>query len=160
MGRYAEHTTVSSERSRAEIEQILRRYGATKFAYGWEEGPNGEQFAQLVFEAHNRRVRFRLPLPARMDDAFQKTPTGRDRKNAATVDARWEQACQRWRALALAIKTKLEAVECNITTFEQEFLAHIVIAGGVTLGEWATPQLARFYDKGLKLSLLPSGDDR
>ena len=35
-GRYAAQTEVSSDRSRAEIERTLRKYGATAFAYGWE----------------------------------------------------------------------------------------------------------------------------
>lgn len=36
MSRYAENTSVSSDRSRAEIEQILARYGAEQFMYGWD----------------------------------------------------------------------------------------------------------------------------
>ena len=40
---------------------------------------------------------------------------------------------QRWRALNLAIKAKLEAVESGIVTFDQEFLAHIVGPSGQTV---------------------------
>ena len=40
-----------------------------------------------------------------------------------TAHGRWEQACrQRWRALALVIKAKLEAIDAEISTFEEEFL--------------------------------------
>jgi len=35
--KYAQHTSVSSERSRMEIERTLKRYGAKAFIYGWEE---------------------------------------------------------------------------------------------------------------------------
>jgi hypothetical protein len=43
----------------------------------------------------------------------------------------WKQAYhQRWRALALAIK----AVESGIATFEEEFLAHIALPNGSTVG--------------------------
>ena len=35
-GRYATDTRVSVERSKAEIEAILARYGADQFMYGWE----------------------------------------------------------------------------------------------------------------------------
>lgn len=38
MGTYAASTSVSIDRSRAEIEHTLIRYGATSFVYGWEEG--------------------------------------------------------------------------------------------------------------------------
>jgi hypothetical protein len=36
-GRYAEKTDVPAERSRAEIESLLRRYGATGFLSGWAD---------------------------------------------------------------------------------------------------------------------------
>lgn len=36
MSRYAADTSVSVERSKAEIEKTLTRYGASAFAYGWE----------------------------------------------------------------------------------------------------------------------------
>jgi hypothetical protein len=67
-------------------------------------------------------------------------------------------ACRaRWRALALVIKAKLEAVESGITTFEEEFLAHIVLPDGTTLGQWAAPRLAHVYDTGAMPPMLPGG---
>lgn len=36
MRKFAENTTVNSDRSRNEIENTLTRYGATAFAYGWQ----------------------------------------------------------------------------------------------------------------------------
>ena len=50
---------------------------------------------------------------------------------------------QRWRALALCIKAKLEAVECGITSFEEEFLAHVVMPNGQTFGKLALAQIER-----------------
>lgn len=35
MGNYAADTSVSVEKSRAEIERILQRWGAEQFVYGW-----------------------------------------------------------------------------------------------------------------------------
>ena len=58
-GRYASGTDVAPERSRAEIERTLIRYGATAFAYGWQQDR-----AVLSFEAHGRRIM------ARIDAAF------------------------------------------------------------------------------------------
>ena len=52
--------------------------------------------------------------------------------------ARWEQACrERWRALVLCLKGKLESIESGIETFEQAFLAHTFLPSGETFGEWA-----------------------
>ena len=57
MSRYAEKTTVSSSRSRAEIEDTLMRYGATGFLSG--QAPDK---AIIAFEAKGRRIKFVLPL--------------------------------------------------------------------------------------------------
>lgn len=151
MSRYAERTEVTSDRSRAEIERILRRYGATAFAYGWTDTD-----ATVMFEMANRRVRFRLPLPNRLDRIFTHTPGKGMRRSDEAAEREWEQAQrQRWRALALVIKAKLEAVDAGITTVEQEFLAHIVLPDSSTVGEWAAPQLAAAYASSLMPSLMP-----
>ncbi len=40
---------------------------------------------------------------------------------------------QRWRALALVIKAKLEAVASGIVTFDEEFYAHMILPDGRTV---------------------------
>jgi len=141
MTRYAERTTVTSEKSRNEIEATLRRYGATSFAYGWTSDG-----AQIGFHLGNRAIRFNLPMPDRGADEFRFTPTRRTRRSPAEWEAAYEQAVrQRWRGLALVIKAKLEAVEAGITTLEEEFLAHIALPSGSTVGEWLRPQLDEAY---------------
>jgi hypothetical protein len=151
MSRYAEKTSVSSEKSKAEIERTLARYGASSFMSGWQENR-----ATLAFDIHDRRVRFDLPLPDRQAQEFTQTPGGRRTRSLAQRDAAYEQAIrQRWRALALAIKAKLEAVEAGITEFEDEFLAHIVLPNGTTAGDWLRPQIAEVYEQRKMPALLP-----
>lgn len=142
MPRYAENTSVSVDRTRLEIEKILRRYGAEAFQYGWKPG-----LSIIEFASHGRHIRFTLPMPDPEDSEFTHTPSGRDR-GADAARKGWEQACrQRWRALALAIKAKLEAVEAGIGQFEQEFLAYVVDpATGRTVGDLIRPQLAASYE--------------
>ena len=136
MSKYASQTSVSVSRSKAEIEDILQRYGAGGFMSGWM----GDK-AMIAFQMGNRQVRFILPLPDRDDREFTTTETGRSRSKAA-AHAAWEQGCrQRWRALCLVIKAKLEAVECGIVTFDQEFLAHIITGNGMTVGEQVIPMI-------------------
>lgn len=67
----------------------------------------------------------------------------------------WTANRQRWRALALVIKAKLEAVETGIVSFEQEFLPHLVLPNGGTVHEWLAPQMEAVYDKGVMPRLLP-----
>jgi hypothetical protein len=137
---------VSVEKSRAEIESILVRYGAEQFQYGWDQSKAAIQFA-----CHNRHVRFVLPIPDKSDKQFHYTQHKRhysqSRVSPEKALANWEQACrQRWRALVLCIKAKLESVACKITTFEEEFLAHIVDPhSGKTIGQVLAPQLDASY---------------
>lgn len=154
---YAENTSVPVEKSRAEIERILQRYGADAFMYGWNDSG-----AAIQFRANERHVRFVLPLPDRDDPEFTRHSRGRRTTDAALKA--WEQACrQRWRALALVVKAKLEAVETGITEFEDEFMAHIVLPGGETVGEWLRPQIAAAYERNempteLRLALPAAGE--
>jgi hypothetical protein len=150
--RYAEQTKVSTEQSRNEIERTLRRYGASQFAYGWQ----GDA-AMVGFEMHNRHIRFVLPLPDRNDREFTRTPYRGNARTPQAAEAAWEQACrQRWRALLLCIKAKLEAVHAGITTFDDEFLAHIMLPNGGTVGDWLGPKIEHAYLTRQMPPMLPS----
>lgn len=150
--RYAENTSVPVERSRGEIETILNRYGAESFVYA-----SKIDAAYIQFDAKGRRVRFTLPLHSRSDPRFGFKGARRKPTNDEERYSLWEQACrQRWRSLALAIKAKLETVECGISEFEQEFLAHIVNpATGKTVGEEIRPMIERNYNDDPKPLSLP-----
>lgn len=150
MSRYAAQTEVSVEKSKGEIERILSRYGATAFMYGWDG-----MRALVQFKAKDRYVRFLLPMPDRND--FRRTPGGRRSRSEADVDKAWEQAQrQTWRALKLVIQAKLEAVEAGITTFEDEFMAHIVLPNQQTVGDWLRPQIEEAYRTNELPSMLPA----
>ena len=142
---YAEDTDVSVERSQAEIQKLLTRAGATKFMTGFDEDK-----AAIAFQLRNKTFRFVLPLPDRKDDKFWR----QGRWNTPHSDAglaykRWEQECRsRWRALTLAIKAKIEAVNIGLTTFEQEFLAFLVTENGQTVGERVIPQIEESVKQG------------
>ena len=152
-GRYAAATEVPSDRSRTEIERTLRRYGATAFAYGWEGAT-----AHVGFKLAGRQIRFTLPLPDPESREFTVTATGRQRSTSAAEEAYEQAVRQRWRALALVIKAKLEAVEAGISTVEDEFLHAIALPDGRTVGEWLSPQLAAVYGQHAMPALLPGGD--
>lgn len=142
-GTYAANTSVSSSKSRDEIERTLSRYGCRSFMYGWDDGK-----ALIAFTTDSRQVRFLLPMPDRDAKEFRLTPTGK-RRVATAVEAEYEQAVrQRWRALALVIKAKLEAVKSGIVTFEDEFAMHFVLPGGGTVRDFVLPAIAEAYDSG------------
>lgn len=149
---YAADTSVSVEKSRGEIERMLTKHGCDGFAYYADR-----ERAQVAFRMHERMIRFDLELPRLADYAMGER--GRKRTPEAAEKA-WEQACRsRWRALALVIKAKLEAVAAGITTFEIEFLPHTVVpgAGGQAFHEVALPKIAAAYASGKMPPLLGSG---
>ena len=119
--------------------------------YGWN--PDS---AVVAFEMNGRHVRFSLPMPDRSDPEFTETPTGRARKQPQQAQAYEQAVKQRWRALALVIKAKMEAVESGITEFDEEFLAHIVLPDGQTVGSWMLPQVAEAYEHGQMPRMLPA----
>jgi hypothetical protein len=133
-----------------EIERILVRYGATEFQYGWRDNE-----ARIAFGIADRRILFHLPLPLR-DDYKWTAHRPPQRRSKPSWDAAYEQAVrQRYRALALIIKAKLEAVASGITTMEVEFLAHILLPDGSTVGEQVLPRVALAYERGEVPELLP-----
>jgi hypothetical protein len=144
---YAEATKVPTTQSRDEIEKTLQRYGATAFAYGWNDS-----LATVQFDASVRRVRIMLPLPD--EEEFAKTPGGQRRSKDARRKAHAQAVRSRWRALLLIIKAKLEAVESGVTTFEEEFLPHIVLPSGETVGQNVLPKVAEAYETGQMPELL------
>ncbi|MDP1772751.1 MAG: hypothetical protein Q8L15_10745 [Methylobacter sp.] len=152
---YAENTSVSTERSRGEIERTLQRYGADQFMYGWDQDR-----AIVGFCIIGRQIKFILKMPAR--EEFVKTKTGKPRSELQ-ADKEYEQACrQKWRALSLVIKAKLEAVEAGISILEDEFMANIVLPNGSTVSQFMLPQITTAYETGAMPKLLPdlSQDNR
>lgn len=152
MARYAENTSVSVEKSKAEIEAMLMRHGASQFISGWQD--DGK--AMVQFRMHGRYVRFILELPDPESREFKQTPSRRYARTAEEAHKAWEQACRsRWRALCLCIKAKLEAVAAGITTFETEFLPHTVLGNGRTVADEMLPRLTKHYETGLVADALP-----
>jgi hypothetical protein len=149
MATYAAKTEVTSQKSRAEIEHTLERYGASQFAYMSQADKS-----MIGFVKDNTTIRFILPLPEKGAREFMLTPTGK-RAAPNVAEAAYEQAVrQKWRALALVIKAKLEAIEAGISTFESEFFSNIVLPNGKTVFEQTIDQVRTTIDNGSVRPLL------
>ena len=145
---YAAQTKVSIALSKTDIEALLTSYGATGFGYITE----GDR-AMVAFNMEGRRVQLMLVMPSIDDFALTRGNSGR---TAAAQESAREQAYRsRWPALLLIIKAKLEEVEAGITNLETEFLANIVLANGVTVGQVTSPQIEEHYQTGKMPALLP-----
>ena len=127
---YAEQTKVPVERTKAEIEALMRRYGATAFGTA-QEADRGLVF----FRLKERMIRFELPLAVKGEQAMRT----------------------KWRALLLVIKAKLEAVASGIVTMEDEFLAQTVMSDGETVGKKIQAQVDENYRVGGPPKLMLTG---
>ena len=117
--RFAETTKVPIERTKVELEKLLRGHGAKGFVSGWDEHSDRVEF---LYEG--KHIRFTLP------------------REVVTRSRQEQFDRSRWRALLLVVKAKLEAVKSGIAVFEQEFLGFIVVPGtGQTIYEHAKPRL-------------------
>lgn len=148
---YAQDTDVPVEKSRAEIEGTLAKYGASRFGY-----MTADMEAVIGFMLAGKMIRFTVPLPSKSEKRFRIQTymrNGIEREGGEYPPEKqrklWEQACRsRWRSLNLCIKAKLEACACGITTFEEEFLAHIVTIDGSTVGKKIIPQIEEMAKSG------------
>lgn len=111
---YATGTTVSETQSRAQIVALLERVGAVGITCGANAKGNGV----VCFTAKGRTVRMLVPMPD------------------------WEgERRRRWRAVLLVLKAKFEAAASGISTFDDEFLAHIALGNGMTVRQHVAPML-------------------
>ena len=105
----------------------------TTVGVGQSRGEIERLQARVQFRLHDRIVRFVIKLP--------------DRHKLS--GPRYEQAeRQRWRALLLVLKAKLESVESAIETFEHAFLSQIVMPNDQTVGDLVLPHVAIAYKGG------------
>lgn len=157
MTRYASQTSVPVARTRAEIESLLTKSGALRIGVMTEP-----RLAVVGFSIQQWHVRFRMPLPSVEDKlyAFKDFNAAHpyERRSKEATQSLWEQDCRSyWRALLLAIKAKLVSVETKVETFEEAFMAHLVMPGGQTVGEQALPAVVEAYRTGKPTLLLGAG---
>lgn len=136
---FAKGTTVLVSKTRGEIEALVEKYGASRFASGWQDDADGALCAAISFAARGRLVRFKLRMPTREETlaVLRKKPSyryGRPADSALDI-AQADEQRRRWRCLLLVLKAKLESIESGIETFDEAFLANIVTDGNLTIYE-------------------------
>lgn len=149
MTKFAESTKVPVERTKAELERTLRRYGADQIVTGWDRGTR----AVVAFRMAGRPIRLEIPMPSRAE--VERRSDGKRRGRAAQDRAMDQAERQRWRCLLLFLKARLEAVELGIETLDESFLPHIVLPGGGTVGERLLPEIERALRGDALPPLLP-----
>ncbi len=128
MAEYASRTKVPADKTRLDIEALMRRRGADQFFSG-----SDSERAVLAFRLNGRHIRFTMPVH----------------------DVRNQQHLRsRWRALFLVIKAKVEAIDIGIMTIEEAFLADTLLPDRRTVSEAMLPQIESAYRDGRMPPLL------
>jgi hypothetical protein len=162
--RFAENTDVSTERSRAELEGLLAKHGATQRAT-FSDDDTGR--AAVQFRISGRMVRLDVVCP-KLESYRPRTeaewPHGWKRLSETQrlewMRKRCEQGARTaWRRLLLVVKAKLEIIADGGSTFEREFLADILLPDGQTVHQALEAKLEESYRSGgmPKLLLGPGG---
>lgn len=149
-----EDTTVSADRSQAEIRALLQRYGARQF--GIMEAPGT---ALIGFVAHGRTVKIEVPLPDHAAEAWTKAGKLYRPGTAQSRSLHEQEERRTWRAARAWIFAQLEAVESGIKTFEEAFLADTVLPSGERFAGWAAPQLDQAVETGRMPARLSLGSE-
>ena len=123
-----ESTTVPVERSQGEIRKLLSGAGASRLAFAEERDESGQRWAAVQFVIGLHAVRLRVPLK-RVDEREVRAKLRRARTKTIDQirDGLYEQEERRiWRVLAWNLKARMVAVEEQVETFEEAFLAHLL----------------------------------
>lgn len=153
---YAKGTTVGAGQTRGEIEDLLTRHGATRFAT-----MNDGKTYTMAFEIDKIAYKIDLPLPDPESDEFWLYKRGSvvyRREEAAGRKNYQDELNRRWRALGAVIKAKVIAVNEGISTIEREFLGNVMLPGGQTIADTYAHRLHDLAQAGHIPALTMGGD--
>lgn len=133
-------TSTSVSKSQENIRQILAKYGAdgVQFSEDWKGMVLLIRFLYSIKDIQYS-VLFKIPIPK----AEAQSPTGRARKPIQLIKLQEQLERGIWRAAFWAIKSRMEAVDFGIETFQEAFLSHFEVPGtGKQIGEILIPRLS------------------
>ncbi len=135
-----QNTFTPAARSQEDIRRILIKYGADGMQFS-EDRKNRMITVRFAYTISSIEyfVSFKVPIPK----ADEMTPTGRPRKGSQIAELEKQNERGIWRAVFWAIKSRMEAVEFGIETFQEAFLSHFEIQGtDKSIGDVLIPRLA------------------
>lgn len=123
-----ESTSVPVESSQGQIRRLLTEAGASRLAFGEERDDEGRRWAAVTFGIGAHGVRLRVPLkPVSERAVTDKYLRSRTKTKEEVRNVLYEQEERRiWRVLAWNLKARMVAVEEQVETFEEAFLAHLL----------------------------------
>jgi len=109
-------TSVSIERSKEEIDKLLKKFGCIGIQWTWLDGKETLRFVhEFELKGVKKGITFEIGIP----EVSKHTGRGYDKKMVRNDR-------QAYRIVVHIIKAKLTAVETGVETFENEFLSKIL----------------------------------
>lgn len=148
MRRFAQDTTVPISRSRGEVDELLRGWGAEGVQWTDEWGA-GKVTLRFVWPKGGGRYQARLSLTLPTDDAIRALPSSkigpswnRRVSEARVRDAIAARGKREHRLLLLWLKAAFNAVDAGLVAAEVIFLPFLEGRDGETVAERALPRMA------------------
>lgn len=117
-----ESTKVAVSKSQDDLRKILKAYGADRFSF-----TESHDHAEVAFVFGVFAVRMRVPIVPMSETEARAQASKLKMSQVAAVRDRHEVETRRvWRVLYWLTKTRMEAIEAGVETFEQAFLAHLL----------------------------------
>jgi len=149
--RFAETTSVPVERTRAQLDALLAKHGASERAT-YVDDKTG--LAAVQCRLQERMIRFEVRVPQDIEVPHRRRGKSREQWRRERL-AQLER--QSWRRLLLLVTAKLEAIADGITTVEREFLADILLPDGRPVHLLVADSLEESYRTGKTPRLLLPG---
>lgn len=128
-------TEVPISRSQEQIQKILKKHGAKRFAFG-QDLEDDTTYALVRFEHEGLGIRMRVPLKEptlqRIRNRAAQKRKGEERAYDDLMDA---EAQRIWRVIHYNLKARMEAVEEGVEAFAEAFMAHVILDNGRTIYE-------------------------
>lgn len=124
--------------SQEAIRRILSKYGAdgVQFSEDWKAK---KIMVRFLYSVATVQYSVLFIVPIREVDVT--TPTGRPRKGSQLELLKAQAHRGVWRAVFWAIKSRMEAVEFGIESFQEAFMSHFEIPGtSSTIGDVVLPR--------------------
>ena len=142
--RFAEETEVPAEKTRAELDGLLSRAGATQRATYVDDATGT---AAIGFSLAGRMMRLEVKI-ARTSAGDAPANRGGVSIEAWVRNRNAQAERSAWRRLLLVVKAKLELIADGGSTVEREFLADILLPDGRTVHQMLAAPLGEAYATG------------
>lgn len=125
------NTKASPEKTKAQISELLKRYGIQDIQWTSYRGEELLQFIHRLDSPKGAEIRFEIKPP--VITARRRTWNVKEGHYQIINAPMWAQA---WRLVYWYLETKLKAIEYGLATVEREFMSRVMIpATNVTLGD-------------------------